>query len=128
MKKILAVFIIILSFPKANSWGFLGHRTINNRAVFALPAAMFGFYKIHIDYITQHSTDPDNRRYLFDDEGCRHFLDCDHYESVAPLDTIPHNWYKAIERYTEDSLKSHGVLSNIFMIYMHRQKRFPEGY
>lgn len=92
------------------SWGFLGHKTINNRAIFALPPELFGFYKKHIDYITQHSTDPDNRRYLFDDEGCRHYLDCDHYESAAPLDTIPHNWFKAVEMYSEDSINAHGIV------------------
>ena len=110
MKKGIAAFLAFLILQQALGWGFLGHKTINNRAVFALPPELFGFYKLHIDYVTAHSTDPDNRRYLFEDEGCRHYLDCDHYESESPLDTIPHNWYKAVETYTEDSLTAHGIV------------------
>ncbi|MBL7813282.1 MAG: S1/P1 Nuclease [Bacteroidetes bacterium] len=94
----------------AYSWGFLGHRTINRQAVYALPPDMFGFYKKHMEWLSTHSVDADNRRYLVADEGCRHFLDCDRYEKAAPLDTIPHNWFKAVEQYTEDSLKAHGIV------------------
>jgi hypothetical protein len=95
---------------KANAWGFLGHRLINNRAVFALPPQMFGFYKKHIEYVTQHSVDPDSRRYMMAEEACRHYMDCDRYEKAAPLDTIPHRWHEAIEKYTEDTLLSHGIV------------------
>lgn len=110
MKKILAILLAMAVVNSTLGWGFLGHRTINNKAVFSLPPEMFAFYKKHIDYITQHAVDPDNRRYLFENEGCKHYLDCDHYEHNAPLDTLPHNWYKAVEMYTEDTLKAHGIV------------------
>lgn len=107
----ILIFLFVLLFAcEASAWGFLGHRTINNRAVFALPPQMFGFYKQHIDYITQHSVDPDSRRYMMADEACRHYMDCDRYEKAAPLDTIPHRWHEAIEKYTEDTLLSHGIV------------------
>lgn len=109
-KRIVAVFTLLLIVGKASAWGFLGHKLINNRAVFALPPEMFGFYKKHIDYITIHSTDPDSRRYLIAEEGCRHFMDCDRYEKSAPLDTIPHRWSEAVEKYTEDTLLAHGIV------------------
>jgi len=109
------------------AWGFLGHRTINKQAVFALPPEMFGFYKKYIDYITQHAVDPDNRRYLFEDEACHHYLDCDHYEKTAPLDTLPHNWYKAIEKYSEDSLKAHGIVPwHIMLVQQRLTKAFED--
>jgi hypothetical protein len=44
------------------------------------------------------------------EEACRHYLDCDRYEKSAPLDTIPHRWHEAIEKYTEDTLLSHGIV------------------
>jgi hypothetical protein len=110
MKRILAGILSLAIANTGMGWGFLGHRTINNQAVYALPPELFGFYKKHINYITEHAVDPDNRRYLFDNEGCRHFIDCDHYEKASPLDTIPHNWFKAVEKYTEDSLKEHGIV------------------
>lgn len=108
--KILLFLAVLFFATKANAWGFLGHRLINNRAVFALPPQMFGFYKKHIDFVTQHSVDPDSRRYMMAEEACRHYLDCDKYEKSAPLDTIPHRWHEAIEKYTEDTLLSHGIV------------------
>jgi len=47
---------------------------------------------------------------LMADEACRHYMDCDRYETAAPLDTIPHYWHEAIEKYTEDTLLSHGIV------------------
>lgn len=108
--KILFFLAVLFFATKANAWGFLGHRLINNRAVFALPPQMFGFYKKHIEYVTQHSVDPDSRRYIMAEEACRHYMDCDRYEKAAPLDTIPHRWHEAIEKYTEDTLLSHGIV------------------
>ncbi|MFN5217250.1 MAG: zinc dependent phospholipase C family protein [Sphingomonadales bacterium] len=108
--KILFFLAVLFFATKANAWGFLGHRLINNRAVFALPPQMFGFYKKHIEYVTQHSVDPDSRRYMMAEEACRHYMDCDRYEKAAPLDTIPHRWHEAIEKYTEDTLLSHGIV------------------
>ena len=113
MKKpihIISFIFLIAAIGQAKAWGFLGHRLINNRAVYALPPEMFGLYKKHIEYITKHSVDPDNRRYLIAEEGCRHYLDCDHYEFAAPLDTIPHRWNEAVLKYTEDTLTTHGIV------------------
>lgn len=120
MKRIAALLLGFVFVVQSFAWGFLGHKTINNRAVFALPEDLFPFYKIHIDYVTQHSTDPDSRRYLFEDEGCRHFLDCDHYEFAAPLDTVPHNWFKAVEKYTEDTLNAHGIVPWYSMLMLRK--------
>lgn len=63
---VTAVLALLWPFclhQEAQAWGFYGHRRINRMAVFTLPPAMFGFYKRHIDYITDHATDPDSRRY-----------------------------------------------------------------
>lgn len=106
----IAVTMLLCFVLHAHGWGFLGHRTINKQAVFALPPEMFAFYKKHLAFVSEHATDPDNRRYLFDDEACRHYIDCDHYEKKSPLDTLPHNWFKAVEVFGEDSLKAHGIV------------------
>ncbi|MBS3915208.1 MAG: S1/P1 Nuclease [Bacteroidetes bacterium] len=127
MKRLLAGILSIAIANTTAAWGFLGHKTINNRAVFALPPELFGFYKKHLEYITQHAVDPDNRRYLFENEGCKHFMDCDHYEKRAPLDTIPHQWYKAVAIYGEDSLKLHGIVPwNTYMVFKQLTKAFSE--
>lgn len=121
MKKIVAL-LICFTIVTSNlwSWGFIGHRNINKLAVFALPEQLFGFYKKYIDYIEIHSIDPDKRRYLLADEGCKHFLDCDHYEHNAPIDTIPHSWFAAKEKYSEDTLKLHGIVPWHIHLMLHQ--------
>jgi hypothetical protein len=126
--KFIVFFSTAFIFLNANAWGFLGHRTINRQAVFALPPEMFAFYKAHIEYITAHSIDPDNRRYLMEDEACKHYLDCDRYEHNSPLDTLPHNWYKAIDKYTEDTLRAHGIVPwNTLLMLQKLTKAFEEN-
>lgn len=49
---------------------------------------MMVFYKKHIDYVSDHATDADARRYLIKGEGPRHFLDLDHYGGF-PFSGLP---------------------------------------
>lgn len=58
-------------------WGFFGHKLINRLAVFTLPEPMIEFYKTHLDYIVEHSVDPDKRRYAVKTEAICHFIDLD---------------------------------------------------
>ena len=53
----------------------------------------------------------DKRRYAFADEACRHFLDTDHYEKKAPIDTIPYSWNNAVLKYSEDTLLAYGIVT-----------------
>lgn len=78
-------------------------------AVFTLPPEMFGFYKKHIEYITEHAVDPDKRRYGIAEEAPRHYIDIDHYGEHA-FDSVPHYWKKAVAKYTEDTLNAYGIV------------------
>lgn len=78
-------------------------------AVFTLPPEMVGFYKKHIEFISEHAVDPDKRRYAVKDEAARHYIDIDRYGD-HPFDSIPKQWTKAVEKYTEDTLKAHGIV------------------
>ncbi|PUZ21194.1 S1/P1 Nuclease [Chitinophaga costaii] len=91
------------------AWGFFAHQRINRMAVFALPPQMLVFYKPHIDYITRHATDPDQRRYAMAGEAPRHFIDIDHY-GQPPYSNLPRAWKEAIACYTLDTLNQYGVL------------------
>lgn len=110
MKRVVFILVFAMLGKQALAWGFLGHKTINYYACFALPQDLFGFYKNYSEYVKTHAVDADSRRYLIDAEACRHYLDCDHYEHSAPLDTIPHRWFDAIEKYTEDTLLEYGIV------------------
>ena len=114
---------IILS--TALPWGFYGHKKINKLAVFTLPPSIFPFYKENLNYITEHAVDPDKRRYIVPTEGPCHFIDLDHYQN--PFDSIPHSWKKAIEKFSEDSLRKHGIVPwHIYLTKLNLQKAFEE--
>ena len=113
MRKVLffALLALLLFIPEGNifSWGFWAHKKINRMAVFTLPRGMIGFYKLNIDYITDHSTDPDSRRNVMPEEAPRHYFDTDHYGEHA-LDSVPKFWKDAVAKYTEDSLEAYGIV------------------
>jgi len=105
---ILGAAAIGLSLP-CFSWGFFGHRKINQYAVFLLPPEMIVFYKPNIAFLTEHAVDPDKRRYAVTEEGPRHYIDLDHY-GAYPYDSLPRNWQQAVEKYSEDSLRQYGIV------------------
>lgn len=90
-------------------WGFFAHKLINRQAIFSLPTEMIGFYKRHINVLTELAVSPDRRRYAVEDEAPRHYIDIDHYGDSALL-TMPKYWPDAVNRYTEDTLISYGIV------------------
>ncbi|MDX1942221.1 MAG: hypothetical protein SFU99_16775, partial [Saprospiraceae bacterium] len=96
----ILLFTIIISTSFHYKWGFYGHRRINRMAVFTLPPEMIGFYKKNIEYITEHSVDPDKRRYATKHEAPRHYIDIDRYD-VYPFNKVPRDWTDALMRYTD---------------------------
>lgn len=104
---LLTAFSMHLS---VQGWGFYAHQQINRLAVFTLPAELFGFYKTHIDFITENAVNADKRRYSVKEEAVRHYLDADHFEWVYPIDSIPRNWKDAVALYSEDTLQTYGIV------------------
>jgi len=76
-------------------------------AVFTLPPEMLGFYKYHIDYITEKAVNPDRRRYAVDGEAPRHYIDMDDYGDTMKL---PKYWKDAVAKYSEDTLQGRGIV------------------
>jgi hypothetical protein len=109
MKKALVFVIAICLSLQSFCWGFYGHRKINNYAVFLLPPEMMLLYKPNIDFLTEHSTDPDMRRYAIPEEGPRHYIDIDRY-GTYPYPDLPRNWNDAVKKYSEDTLNQHGIV------------------
>lgn len=93
-------------------WGFFGHKRINRVATFTLPPEMFGFYKEHLEFLTEHAVDPDKRRYAVDGEAQRHYIDIDHYvkKGEDPFEVVPKKWKDAVEKFTEDTLQAYGIV------------------
>lgn len=112
---ILPVFLIAFtsqSDHRKKKWGFFGHQRINRIATFTLPQEMFGFYKEHIEFLTEHAVDPDKRRYAVDGEAQRHYIDIDHFthDGEDPFDIMPEKWDDAVAKYTEDTLQAYGIV------------------
>lgn len=117
MKKLIpAVFTMLLLCSAAlkfsADWGFYAHRKINYFAVFTLPQDLFGFYKKHIEYISENAVNPDKRRYAVKGEAERHYIDIDHYARPGedPFEIVPKRWDDAVALLTEDTLHAYGIL------------------
>ncbi|MFA7273987.1 MAG: zinc dependent phospholipase C family protein [Crocinitomicaceae bacterium] len=117
--KFILILLLPLSMsliPTSNSiykkWGFFGHKRINRVAIFTLPPQMFGFYKEHIEYMTEHAVDPDKRRYAMEGEAQCHYIDIDHYAKFGedPFSIVPRRWYDAVEKFSEDTLQAYGIV------------------
>lgn len=121
------LFCFLLLMPvTAKSWGFFAHQRINKLAVFCLPPEMLVFYKTHIAFISEHSVDPDKRRYAVAEEAPRHYIDIDRY-GTPPYDSLPRSWQDAVNRYTADTLQRHGILPWYLNTMMYRlTKAFEE--
>lgn len=87
----------------SEDWGFFGHRRINRMAVFTLPMEMNGFFKRHIEYLTEHAVDPDKRRYATKHEAVRHYIDIDHWGQY-PFPEVPRDWTSVLMKYTDLSV------------------------
>jgi hypothetical protein len=92
----------------SEDWGFYAHSLINQQAVYSLPPELMGFYKPHIQFITEKAVNPDRRRYAVEGEAEKHYIDLDHYGDSA-LFILPKYWFDAIEKIPEDSLRQNGI-------------------
>lgn len=109
IRSLLLPLLLFLPWQKACCWGFYGHQQINYHAVFLLPPEMMLLYKPNIGFLSEHSVDPDKRRYAVPEEGPRHYIDIDHY-GAYPYDSLPRRWKDAVAKYGEDSLRAHGIV------------------
>ena len=110
MKKISITLAVVLgSYTNCYCWGFFAHAKINYYAVFLLPPEMMLFYKPSIGFLSEHSVDPDKRRYAIADEGPRHYLDIDKY-GTYPYPDLPRKWDDAVTKFGIDSLMQHGIV------------------
>ncbi|MCA8829119.1 zinc dependent phospholipase C family protein [Hymenobacter pini] len=110
MKKLLLTLFIVLLCPVLSpGWGFFGHRTITQLAVYSLPAPMRGYYYRNMAKLVKLSTAADERRDQDPAEASKHFIDIDHYGD-DPFGLMPKMWEKAVAKYTADTLRKYGTL------------------
>jgi hypothetical protein len=116
--------LVIIFACSSFGWGFFAHQKINRLAVFTLPPEMIGFYKKNIEYITEAAVNPDRRRMAVPDEAPRHYIDIDHYGDSA-FEKMPLYWNAAVEKFTEDTLKSYGIVPwHVYAMYSRLRDAF----
>ena len=99
------------------SWGFFGHQQVNKMAVFTLPPGMIRFYKANTDYLVASAVNPDKRRYAIPEEGPRHYIDLDEYET--DLTAMPERWSEAVDLFGEEALMHRGIVPwHAFRMYL----------
>jgi len=116
---IFSFFVLIFalsSFVTSPDWGFFGHRKINRMAVFTLPPEMIQFYKKNIEFITEHSIDPDKRRYASKHEAVRHYIDIDSWGN-NPFYDVPRIFEDALIKYSDWSLVGGNDSGPVKLIY-----------
>ena len=125
--KIIVFFLFLSSILCASiPWGFYAHKRVNRYAVFTLPEELVGFYKKHIDHLTEHAVDADKRRYAIKEEAPRHYIDIDHY-GENPFQEMPRKWTDAVEKFSEDTLLAYGIVPwHIQTVYNRLVKAFEQ--
>lgn len=92
-----------------SSWGFLGHRTIHQLAIYELPPSMRYFFHRNMTDIVKKSVRPDQRRSEDREEAPKHFIDLELYGDSAAW-KMPLQWKDALKKYGKDSLAKCGYV------------------
>lgn len=126
MKRTLP-FILVAATFLLGSWGFLVHRTVNQLAIYRLPANLQLFFFSEKDYLVKHSVRPDLRRNQDSTEATRHFIDLEAFGDSAAW-KMPEQWEEAVALYSKDSLLKYGYVP-YHVVYMMQQltRVFREG-
>ena len=103
------VLIVLGTCFLGHSFGFKAHQIIAQMAVFTLPPEVIPFYKSHWEELKQASIQPDIRRYVWEEEKPRHYIDLDHY-SRSQQDTLQKSWEDVLKSIPEDTLLEYGIL------------------
>jgi len=121
---VLVITAVLCLLPPLDSmgFGFNAHRRINRMAVFTLPPEMVGFFKKHVEYLSERSIDPDRRAHAVPGEAPRHYIDMEMFGS-NPFEIVPRRWDEAVEKFTQDSLQLIGVLPWHINVMMGRLTR-----
>ena len=118
-------FILVLLTPTnhKDDWGFFAHKKINELAIYALPDGIRQFYKTNAEAIIEWSVAPDQRRYVIEEEGMKHYIDLDLYDSFP----LPKYWNQAVDKYGKEYLQSRGVIPwNTYFVYRQLVKAMSE--
>ena len=128
MKIKLITFVSLIGIVSITSWGFLAHKSLQQVSIYFLPDDLGVFFYQHQDYLVKHSVRPDLRRNEDKSEDPKHYLDMDAaLFGKDYLTSIPHNYQKAVAKYSLDSLKEQGLVPwEVTKVYQKLVRAFKE--
>ncbi len=101
-------FLLLLPAVNIYGWGEKGHKIINRKAVDYFPVEMKDF-RVWKDYLGDHASDADIRRYTDKTEAPRHFIDIDFYKEFLAGRMIE-NKDSLVSIYGEKTVTKIGIL------------------
>jgi hypothetical protein len=107
LKKARILTLLMVLLLGLSSWGFLVHRTINQLAIYSLPAPLQAYFHADMKYLVENAPRPDIRRNTDKTEDTKHFIDLEMYGPNAAND-MPMDWEAAVKKYGKDSLIKYG--------------------
>ena len=117
MRAVAFVTILVLCAAPASlqAWGMDVHRFLTRRAIEGLPPEVRPFFARDLDFISEHSVDPDLWRVvgLSGDRGAEdpnHFLDIDGLDEPRPFTGVPRTWDAYVARYGSERANRMGRL------------------
>ncbi len=108
-RKNILVPLIALSAILFGSWGNTGHYNISQRAALSFNAQMAQFAP-WAEILAAHASDADERKSSDPDEGPRHYIDIDNYDTFNTSGRIPQTLDSVIMIYGSSFVYDQGVL------------------
>lgn len=116
MKKVIISICLLSVCLVMSSWGFLGHKTVQQLAIYELPKSISPFFFKNKEKLVYDAPRPDIRRSSDSTEATKHFIDLEMFGTNAVND-MPLDWDAAVKKYTKDSLLKYGYVP-YHVIYM----------
>jgi hypothetical protein len=109
LRKAGLLVLMVLLLSGLSSWGFLVHKTVQQLAIYQLPAPMVPFFYGYADQLIYDAVRPDIRRNTDSTEAPKHFIDLEDFGKDA-AHRMPMNWDAAVKQYGKDSLLKYGYV------------------
>ena len=106
--KYIILILLILIPGVIFSWGEEGHKLIGKLAMQILPDEMRQ-YREWQDYVSEHSSDADNRKGIDSTEGPKHYIDIDYYHEFE-VDSMIYKRNELESIYSDSLVTKMGIL------------------
>jgi len=109
VKKYIRGSLAIAALVFLSGWGDTGHTMISYRVNMSFNEEM-GFFDNWVFYLSEHASDPDIRKKDDPEEGPKHYIDIDNYDSFKSGGSIPSTLDSCIMLYGDDFVGQNGYL------------------